>query len=76
MASGSCLIRISTPLWLYLAQHRMQRKLYVMPSSTKKQAKTMQAAAHNPAFAAKIGIPVKVAKEFNKADQAKPKKKK
>lgn len=47
-----------------------------MPSSTKKQAKTMAAAAHNPAFAAKVGIPVKVAKEFNKADAAKKKPKK
>lgn len=28
----------------------------------------MAAAAHNPAFAKKVGIPVKVAKEFNKAD--------
>jgi len=28
----------------------------------------MAAAAHNPAFAAKVGIPVKVAREFNKAD--------
>jgi hypothetical protein len=39
-----------------------------MPSSTKKQARTMAAAAHNPEFAKKIGIPQKVAKEFNKAD--------
>jgi hypothetical protein len=28
----------------------------------------MAAAAHNPAFAKKVGIPVKVAKEFNRAD--------
>lgn len=47
-----------------------------MPSKSKLQEKTMRAAAHNPAFAAKVGIPVKVAKEFNKADQAKSKKKK
>lgn len=39
-----------------------------MPSSTPKQAKTMQAAAHSPAFAAQVGIPVKVAKDFNNAD--------
>lgn len=39
-----------------------------MPSKTKKQARTMAAAAHNPAFARKVGIPVKVAKEFNEAD--------
>lgn len=31
----------------------------------------MQAAAHNPAFAKKAGVPVAVAKEFNAADKAK-----
>lgn len=39
-----------------------------MPSKSPKQARTMAAAAHNPAFAKKVGIPAKVAKEFNKAD--------
>jgi hypothetical protein len=39
-----------------------------MPSSSPKQARTMAAAAHNPAFAKKVGIPQKVAKEFNQAD--------
>lgn len=39
-----------------------------MPSSTPKQARTMAAAAHNPAFAKKVGIPQGVAKEFNQAD--------
>ena len=39
-----------------------------MPSKSPKQARTMAAAAHNPAFAKKIGIPSGVAKEFNKAD--------
>lgn len=42
-----------------------------MPSVSSKQARTMAAAAHNPEFAAKVGIPVKVAKEFNQADKAK-----
>lgn len=42
-----------------------------MPSKTAKQARTMAAAAHNPAFAKKVGIPVDVAKEFNKADKGK-----
>ena len=42
-----------------------------MPSKTKKQARTMAAAAHNPQFAKKVGIPVKVAKEFNRADTGK-----
>ena len=49
-----------------------------MPSKTPKQARTMAAAAHNPAFAKKVGIPTKVAKEFNRADtgtgKIKPKK--
>lgn len=39
-----------------------------MPSKSPKQARTMAAAAHNPAFAKKIGIPQKVAKDFNAAD--------
>lgn len=42
-----------------------------MPSKSKKQAKFMQAAAHNPSFAKRAGISTKVAKEFNKADQKK-----
>jgi ribosome assembly protein YihI (activator of Der GTPase) len=48
----------------------------MMPSKTPKQKRTMAAAAHDPKFAAKVGIPVKVAKEFNKADQKKGKRKK
>ena len=39
-----------------------------MPSKSPKQARTMAAAAHNPVFAKKVGIPTKVAKEFNLAD--------
>lgn len=39
-----------------------------MPSKSKKQAKLMAAAAHDPAFAKKAGVPQKVAKEFNEAD--------
>lgn len=39
-----------------------------MPSKTPKQARTMAAAAHNPQFAKKVGIPQSVAKEFNQAD--------
>lgn len=41
-----------------------------MPSTSDKQRRTMAAAAHDPAFAKKVGIPQKVAKEFNAADQA------
>jgi hypothetical protein len=42
-----------------------------VPSTNKKQAKFMAAAAHNPAFAKKVGVPVSVAKEFNQADKGK-----
>jgi len=42
-----------------------------MPSKSAKQARLMAAAAHNPAFAKKVGIPTKVAKEFNAADKGK-----
>jgi hypothetical protein len=42
-----------------------------MPSKTPKQARTMAAAAHDPAFAKKIGIPQSVAQDFNQADAAK-----
>ena len=31
----------------------------------------MAAAAHNPAFAKKVGVPASVAKEFNQADKGK-----
>jgi len=46
-----------------------------MPSKSKKQARLMMAAAHNKAFAKKVGVPVAVAKEFVRADQRKKKKK-
>jgi hypothetical protein len=39
-----------------------------MPSKTPKQARLMAAAAHSPKFAKKVGVPMKVAKEFNQAD--------
>jgi len=39
-----------------------------MPSTSAKQARTMAAAAHDPGFARKVGIPQTVAKEFNHAD--------
>ena len=40
-----------------------------MPSVSEKQKRFMDAAAHNPAFAKKVGVPTKVAKEFSKADK-------
>ena len=40
-------------------------------SVSQAQARTMAAAAHNPAFAKKVGIKTNVAKEFNRADTGK-----
>ena len=40
-----------------------------MPSVSAKQKHLMDAAAHNPAFAKKVGIPTKVAKEFSQASK-------
>lgn len=40
-----------------------------MPSRSQAQARTMAAAAHNPTFAKKVGIPQTVAREFNQADK-------
>jgi len=42
-----------------------------MPSKSPDQHKLMEAVAHNPAFAKKVGIPTKVGKDFAKADEAK-----
>ena len=44
-----------------------------MPSKSEKQRRFMAAAAHNPKFAKKAGIPQSVAKEFNRADTKKKK---
>lgn len=40
-----------------------------MPSKSAKQHRFMEAAAHNPEFAAKAGIDQSVAKEFAAADE-------
>ena len=40
-----------------------------MPSVSAKQKHLMDAAAHNPAFAKKVGVPIKVAKEFSQASK-------
>lgn len=40
-----------------------------MPSKSAQQHRLMEAAAHNPEFAEKAGIPQKVAKEFVAADK-------
>lgn len=46
-----------------------------MPTKSKKQAKLMRAAAHNPEFAKKVGVPTSVAKEFVAEDKRKKSKK-
>ena len=38
-----------------------------MPAVSKKQEKFMQAVAHNPAFAKKVGVPQSVGREFTKS---------
>lgn len=40
-----------------------------MPSTSPAQARLMAAAAHNPAFAKKVSVPMPVAQEFNQADK-------
>ena len=40
-----------------------------MPSKNPAQARLMRAAAHNPKFAKKAGVPVKAAKEFVAEDK-------
>lgn len=40
-----------------------------MPAVSKKQKRLMDAAAHNPEFAKKVGIPTKVAKEYSEASK-------
>ena len=42
-----------------------------MPSKSPKQKRFMSAAAHNPRFAKKAGIPQRVAKEYHEADRGK-----
>jgi hypothetical protein len=40
-----------------------------MPSSSKKQHNFMEAIAHSPSFAKKVGVPQSVGQDFNKADK-------
>ena len=42
-----------------------------MPAVSKKQKKFMDAAAHSPAFAKKVGIPQSVAMDFSEASKGK-----
>ena len=41
----------------------------MMPSTSKKQHNFMEAVAHNPAFAKKVGVPQSVGKDFSMADK-------
>lgn len=47
-----------------------------MPSKSKKQKRFMQAVAHSPEFAKKVGVPQTVGREFEMADKAKSAKRK
>jgi hypothetical protein len=40
-----------------------------MPSSSKKQHNFMEAVAHSPSFAKKVGVPQSVGKDFSTADK-------
>jgi hypothetical protein len=42
-----------------------------MPSHSDKQRRFMAAAAHDPQFAKRVGIPQSVAREYNQADKGK-----
>jgi len=42
-----------------------------MPSTSGKQHRFMEAIAHNPAFAKKVGVPQSVGQDFNNADKGK-----
>ena len=42
-----------------------------MPSTSKAQHKFMEAIAHNPGFAKKVGVPQSVGKDFSNADKGK-----
>ena len=46
-----------------------------MPSRSPKQHRFMEAIAHNPAFAAKVKVPVSVGQDFAAADAGMPVKK-
>jgi hypothetical protein len=43
----------------------------MMPSSSAKQHKFMEAVAHNPSFAKKAGVPQSVGQDFSNADKGK-----
>jgi hypothetical protein len=56
--------------YLSSLQERLDQEM-AERSKSQAQAQMMAAAAHNPAFAKKVGIKTNVAKEFNRADTGK-----
>src|SRR5574343_1741591 len=42
-----------------------------MPSKSEKQERFMRAVAHDPKFAKKVGVPQKVGREYERADERK-----
>ena len=42
-----------------------------MPSKSPAQARMMAAAAHDPEFAKRVGVPQSVARDYNQADRGK-----
>jgi len=53
-----------------LLPSRQPREELEMPYKSEKQKKLMQAVAHNPAFAATVGIPQTVGKKYEQEDKA------
>ena len=45
--------------------------IWGMPSKSPAQARMMAAAAHDPEFARKVGVPQSVARDYNQADRGK-----
>jgi hypothetical protein len=70
MPYSAAMNRESSENYLASLQERLDAEVDER-SVSQAQAHTMAAAAHNPAFAKKVGIKTNVAKEFNRADTGK-----
>jgi hypothetical protein len=70
MPYSAAMNRESSENYLASLQERLDAEVDER-SVSQAQARTMAAAAHNPAFAKKVGIKTNVAKEFNRADTGK-----
>ena len=55
----------------YLGNRYGQKLEKVMPSTSGKQHRFMEAIAHNKAFAKKVGVPQSVGQDFSNADKGK-----